>query len=138
MAAPPSANRCGASAMNRNMPQWPQGRAKTIQVIGFPMYLGADRPGMDLGPAAIQTDGLMETFAERVCSVRCASNHLIISVYRVPPRLNRLRISRGRQVQGVGRAGVHSYFKCPTARQMRSSGNTDRNFNLASLINSHR
>jgi hypothetical protein len=62
------------------------GEIKTIQVIGSPMYLGADWRGMDLGPAAIQTDGLMENFAERVCSVRCGSNHLIVNVYSVPPR----------------------------------------------------
>ena len=34
------------------------------------------------------------------CTVRCASNHLIVSVYKVP------------QMQGVGRAGVLLYFKC--------------------------
>jgi hypothetical protein len=34
------------------------------------------------------------------CKVRCASNHLIVSVYRVL------------QMQGVGRADVLSYFKC--------------------------
>ncbi len=41
------------------------------------------------------------------CRVRCASNHLIVSVYRVP------------QMQGVGRADVLLYFKCPTTKQMR-------------------
>jgi len=30
------------------------GEIKTIQVIGFPMDLGADRRGVDLGPAAIR------------------------------------------------------------------------------------
>jgi hypothetical protein len=41
------------------------------------------------------------------CKVRCASNHLIVNVYRVP------------QMQGVGRADVLLYFKCPTTKQMR-------------------
>jgi len=41
------------------------------------------------------------------CKVRCASNHLIVSVYRVP------------QMQGVGRADVLLYFKRPTTKQMR-------------------
>ena len=46
------------------------------------------------------------------CKVRCASNHLIVSVYRVP------------QMQGVGHADVHLYFKCPTTKQMRCPVNT--------------
>ena len=41
------------------------------------------------------------------CKVRCASNHLIVSGYKVP------------QVQGVGRADVLLYFKCPATKQMR-------------------
>jgi hypothetical protein len=41
------------------------------------------------------------------CKVRCASNHLLVSVYRVP------------QMQGVGRADVLLYFNCPTTKQMR-------------------
>ena len=41
------------------------------------------------------------------CKVRCASNHLIVSVYRVP------------QMQGVGCADVLLYFKRPTTKQMR-------------------
>ena len=41
------------------------------------------------------------------CKVRCASNHLIVSVYRVL------------QMQDVGRADVLLYFKCPTTKQMR-------------------
>ena len=43
----------------------------------------------------------------RGCKVRFASNHLIVSVYRVP------------QMQGVGHADVLLYFKCPTTKQMR-------------------
>jgi len=39
--------------------------------------------------------------------VRCASNHLFVSVYRVP------------QMQGVGDADLLLYFKCPTKKQMR-------------------
>ena len=39
------------------------GEIKTIQVIGFPMDLGADRRGVDLGPAAIRIAGLLETIA---------------------------------------------------------------------------
>jgi arginase len=39
------------------------GEIKTIQVIGFPMDLGADRRGVDLGPAAIRIAGLLETVA---------------------------------------------------------------------------
>ena len=39
------------------------GETKTIQVIGFPMDLGADRRGVDLGPAAIRIAGLLETVA---------------------------------------------------------------------------
>jgi hypothetical protein len=34
------------------------------------------------------------------CKVRCAKNHLIVSVYRAP------------QMQGFGRADVLLYFKC--------------------------
>ena len=41
------------------------------------------------------------------CKVRCASNHQIVGVYRLP------------QMQGVGRADVLLYFKCPTTKQMR-------------------
>ena len=41
------------------------------------------------------------------CKVRCASNQLIVSVYRVP------------QMQGVGCADVLLYFKYPTTKQMR-------------------
>ena len=41
------------------------------------------------------------------CKVRFASNHLIVSGYRVP------------QMQGVGGADVLLYFKCPTTKQMR-------------------
>jgi len=51
-------------------------------------------------------------------SLRCASNHLIVSVYRVP------------QMQGVGRADVLSYFKCPTTKQMRCAVNAYKNFVL--------
>jgi len=43
----------------------------------------------------------------QVCKVRCPSNHLIVSVYRVP------------QMRGVGRADVLLHFKCPTTKQMR-------------------
>ena len=39
------------------------GEIKTIQVIGFPMDLGADRRGVDMGPAAIRIAGLLETVA---------------------------------------------------------------------------
>ena len=46
------------------------------------------------------------------CEVRCASNHILVCVCRVPPQWNRLRITRGRQMQGVGRADVLLYFKC--------------------------
>jgi hypothetical protein len=48
------------------------------------------------------------------CKVRCASNHLIVSVYLVT------------QVQGVGRADDLSYFKCPTTKQMRFHVNAYR------------
>lgn len=43
--------------MNTTAPQ------KTIDIIGFPMYLGADRHGVDLGPAALRIAGLAETLA---------------------------------------------------------------------------
>jgi len=43
----------------------------------------------------------------QVCKFRCPSNHLIVSVYRVP------------QMRGVGRADVLLHFKCPTTKQMR-------------------
>ena len=46
--------------------------------------------------------------------------HLIVSVYRVP------------QMQGVGRADVLLYFKCPTTKQMRCPVNAYRNFTPAS------
>ena len=52
------------------------------------------------------------------CKVRWASNHVIVSIYRVPPRWNRLHISRGRQMQGVGSADVLLYFKYPPTKQM--------------------
>jgi hypothetical protein len=45
------------------------------------------------------------------CKVRCASNHLIVRVYRVL------------QMQGVGRVDVLLYFKCPTTKQMRCTVN---------------
>jgi hypothetical protein len=41
------------------------------------------------------------------CKVRCASNHLIVGVYSVV------------MLQGVWRADVLLYFKCPTTKQMR-------------------
>ncbi len=34
---------------------------KCIDIIGFPMYLGANRHGVDLGPAALRIAGLAET-----------------------------------------------------------------------------
>ncbi len=52
------------------------------------------------------------------CKVRCASNHLIVSVYRVP------------QMQGVGCADVLLYFKCPTTKQMRCPVNAYQIFNV--------
>ncbi len=45
------------------------------------------------------------------CKGHFASTHLIVSVYRVP------------QMQGVGRAGVLLYVKCPTTPQMRCAVN---------------
>jgi len=45
------------------------------------------------------------------CKVRRASDHLIVSVYRVP------------QMQGVGCADVLLYFKCSTTQQMPCSVN---------------
>jgi hypothetical protein len=58
---------------------------------------------------AVKTKKLNWIFCNRSqgCKVRCASNQLIVSVYRVP------------QMQGVGRAGVLLYFKCPTTKRMR-------------------
>jgi len=50
--------------------------------------------------------------------VRCASNHLIVSVYRVP------------QMHGVGRADVLLYFKCSTTQQMRCPVNVYANKGL--------
>ena len=55
------------------------------------------------------------------CKVRWASNHLIVSVYRVP------------QMQGVGHAGVLLYFKCPTTKQMRCPVNAYQNFWMQSI-----
>jgi arginase len=47
---------------------------KTIQVIGFPMDLGADRRGVDQRPSAIRIAGLLETVAALLCSVEDAGD----------------------------------------------------------------
>jgi len=52
----------------------------------------------------------------RVARFRCASKHLIVSVYRVA------------QMQGVGSADVLLYFKCPTTKQMRCPENAYASF----------
>ena len=56
------------------------------------------------------------------CNVRCASSHIVVSIYRVT------------QMQGVGRADVLLYFKCPTTKQMRCPVNAYHVFNTLSDI----
>jgi hypothetical protein len=54
-------------------------------------------------------------------SRRCTLNQLIVSVYRVL------------QMQGVGRADVLLYFKCPTTKQMLCPVNAYKNWHLKLL-----
>jgi len=93
---------------------------------GRPRQMHAARSNRPIGPAPVSgslltlscviENRLHMRFGNRSkgCKVRCASNHLIVSVCRVP------------QMQGVGRADVLLYFKCPTTRQMRCPVNAYR------------
>ena len=53
-----------------------------------------------------------------IIDFRCASNHLIVSVHRVP------------HMQGVGCADDLLYFKCPTTKQMRCPVNAYQIFTM--------
>ena len=41
--------------------------SKTVNIIGFPMDLGADRRGVDMGPSALRIAGLKEKLEKLGC-----------------------------------------------------------------------